>query len=200
MKPVFQVLTIATVAALSYEGIIQASEFMERHNYYSLARAYCDGIGKPLLRVGMRRSILEPPNGDITIDIDRKVLEIPGGVCGDERDMPFDDKLFGVSFNQHTLEHLRTADDVELAIAECRRVADFAVLLAPSPNSIYASLFNPTHNLRLWLDQARNQVIVRPNNWRTGLGLAFIIRGILLVRAKRSPNRWLLTNRCRCRR
>ena len=168
-----KVLLWLLAGTAAYEGIIQIKEHNERHTYYKWARSYCNQVNKPLLRVGMRRSMLEPPNGDVTIDIDTNVLGIPGGVHGDERNMPFMDKEFGVCFNEHTLEHLYTAEDVEKAISECRRVADSAVLLAPSPYSIYASLFNPTHHLRLWFDNQKNQIIVRSNTWNTGLGFIY---------------------------
>ena len=153
-------------AILVYEGVITLTEVAERHRYYDLARAYCNAIGKPLLRVGIKRSIFEPPNGDVTLDIDLAVLDIPGGVHGDERDMPFADKQFGVCFNEHTLEHLRTVEDVELAVAECTRVADYAIFLCPSPYSIYATLFCPTHHLRLKFEG--NTMLVTDNTYNTG--------------------------------
>ncbi len=154
----------------AYEGTVQLIETKERHNLFNQSRKYCDSVGKQLLRVGIRRSFLEPPNGDVTLDIDPVVENIPGGICADERYMPFEDKEFGVAFNEHTLEHLRSAEDVELAVNECVRVADRAVLLAPSPYSIYASLFCPSHNLRLWFDQQSNTIRVAKNKYRTGLG------------------------------
>lgn len=158
------------IGAVAWEGAIQTKETLERHHYWNWARQYCNEVGKPLLRIGMKRSFLEPPNGDITLDLDPAVERIGGGVQGDVRAMPFDDKSMGVSFCQHILEHLRTPEDVEAAISECARVADKTVLLCPSPYSIYASLFCPTHHLRLWFDKTRNKIVVRPNNWRTGLG------------------------------
>lgn len=145
-------------AALVYEGFIQAIELEERHHYYRLARDYCSEVSKPLLRIGMRRSPLEPPNGDVTLDIDPSVERVSGGVLGDVRAMPFAGKQFGVCFNEHVLEHLRTASDVQVAVAECCRVADYAILLAPSPYSIVANL-HPGHHLRLWF-KAHNQIVV----------------------------------------
>lgn len=133
-----------------YELIIQTIETLERHTYWRRSREYCDKVKKPLLRVGMKRSIFEPPNGDVTIDLDKAVLKIPGGVLGDERHMPFIDKQFGVCFNEHTLEHLHSVKDVELAVRECTRIADCAVFLTPSPYSIVATFFCKTHRLRIW--------------------------------------------------
>lgn len=105
--------TVIGLTAL-YEAMVQTPEFAERHMAYREARAYCDAVGKPLLRIGIRRSPLEPPNGDTTLDIDPIVLTIPGGVQRDERDMRmFSDRQFGVAFNEHTLEHLHTVEDVE---------------------------------------------------------------------------------------
>lgn len=150
---------------------VQIAEFTERHTLWSKARQFCESKGKPLLRIGMRRSFLEPPNGDVTLDFDPAVANIPSGVVGDERDMPFGDKQFGVCFNEHTLEHLHTPADVQKAINECVRVADMAIIITPSPNSQYSNMFCPTHNLRLWLED--NVVKVAFNEYRTGFG--FII-------------------------
>jgi hypothetical protein len=162
-------LTVITVAVI-YEITIGITETMQRHSYYKWAREYCDKVKKPLLRIGMQRSFLEPPNGDYTLDIDPEVQNLPGGVVGDERFMPFEDKQFGVCFNEHTLEHLHSIDDVEKAIAECRRVADRTVLLCPSPYSIWATFFCPSHRLRIWFDKENDKIFVKPNTWRSGLG------------------------------
>ena len=163
---------IATLlkAALVYEIAIQTKEGIERHHYWGISRQYCNLVGKPLLRVGMNRSFLEPPNGDMTIDIDPEIQSIPGGVWGDERHMPFTDKQFGVCFNEHTLEHLHTLEDVQLAVNECVRVADRAVFLGPSAYSLYSNLFCPTHNLRLRFDDTNNRIEVVKNEYRTGWG------------------------------
>ena len=158
-------LNLALWCLAAYEFEIQSTEFNERHGLWRWSRDYCSRIGKPLLRIGIRRSFLEPPNGDVTLDIDPAVLAIPGGVLGDERQMPFADKQFGVCFNEHTLEHLKTVEDVQLAVKECARVADKAVLLAPSPYSII-SMLHPNHFQRLWFE--RNRIKVSPNQWKLG--------------------------------
>lgn len=169
------------MSLLAYEGIVQVSETAERHYHFQKAREYCDKVGKPLLRIGVRRSIFEPPNGDVTLDIDPVVRGLLGGIWGDERKMPFRDKQFGYCFNEHTLEHLETPEDVALAVKECVRVADRAVFLAPSPYGLVATFFCPTHRLRLWFGQGKMFVV--PNTWRTGLGLeapAMTNEGVLL--------------------
>ena len=150
---------------LLYEGLIQLRESIERHNHWNMSREYSDEVGKPLLRIGMRKSFLEPPNGDYTIDIDPLVKEIEGGIWADERCIPFGDKQFGVCFNEHTLEHLHNPQDVQDAVNECVRVADKAVFLAPSPYSIIANL-HPTHFLRLWVDPINNKIRVERNRYR----------------------------------
>ena len=164
--------TIIKLAVL-YELGLTVRGTIERHNYYNEARYYCDQVGKPLLRIGMRRLPWEPPNGDVTIDIDPEVLNLEGGVLGDERQMPFVDKQFGVAFNEHTLEHLYSPEDVEQAVNECVRVADKAVFLVPSPYSIAGNLLNPTHHLRLWFDQLNNRILVEENKYNIGLGFNF---------------------------
>lgn len=166
---VIALLGIAGAAGL-YEGGHLIKENSERNYYWSVARAYSNLVEKPLLVVGMRRWSWQPPDGDVTVDIDPQVLQVPGGVQSDERIMPFEDKQFGAVFNPHTLEHLASAEDVELAVNECLRVAEVGMFLCPSPYSIIANLFCPGHNLRLWFDNENNRIIVRHNSWRTGLG------------------------------
>ncbi len=121
-----------------YELAVQAPEYRDRHEAWQAARAYCDSVGKPLLRIGVHRSFLEPPNGDVTLDLDPSVADPSKGVVlGDERNMyMFADGQFGVCFNEHTLEHLATPEDVRRAVAECLRVADYAMFLFPSRLSL----------------------------------------------------------------
>jgi len=156
---------------VAYEGGMTIRENAERHKYYNQARQYADSVGKPLLVVGMKRFFWQPPNGDITVDIDPEVQNIPGGVWSDEREMPFEDKTFGAVYNAHTLEHLPTVEDVEIAVNECLRIADIGVFLAPSPYSMIANMFCPAHHLRLWFDQTNNRIRVTDNRWRTGIGI-----------------------------
>ncbi|MDD4986056.1 MAG: methyltransferase domain-containing protein [Dehalococcoidales bacterium] len=163
-------LLVVLGSAAAYEGGIQIKENAERHHYWRVARAYSDLAGKPLLVVGMKRHIWQPPDGDVTLDVDPLVTTVPGGVCADERSMPFSDKEFGAVYNPHTLEHLATAEDVETAVNECLRVADVAFFLAPSPYSIAANFFCPSHHLRLWFDNDSNRIVCRPSNWQTGIG------------------------------
>jgi ubiquinone/menaquinone biosynthesis C-methylase UbiE len=82
--------------------------------------------------------------------------------------MPFRNKQFGACFNEHTLEHLETAEDVEKAVNECVRVADLTVLLAPTPYGLYANLLCPTHYLRMWFENGKIRVI--DNRYLTGIG------------------------------
>ncbi|MCL5107895.1 MAG: class I SAM-dependent methyltransferase [Chloroflexi bacterium] len=139
--------------AVLWEMHVQVPEIFDRHQAYRMARQYCRAVGKPLLRVGIRRGFLEPPNGDATLDIDPIIRRIAGGVQGDERAMPmFADKQFGAAFNEQTLEHLHSAEDVRLAVGECVRVADYAYLLVPSPAGIIAHL-HPTHYLAIRIVQ-----------------------------------------------
>ncbi len=161
--------TIAKIL-LGYEGGMAIRENVERHKYYNQARAYADSVGKPLLVVGMKRHFYQPPDGDVTADIDPRVEEIPGGVWADERDLPFSNKEFGAVYNAHTLEHMSSAEDVEKAINECLRVADVGVFLAPSPYSVIANFLCPSHYLRLWFDETNNSIKVTDNRYRTGLG------------------------------
>jgi len=175
------------IAATVYEGSVHAKDQVERHRAYNVARRYCNVVGKPLLLIGRRSFPWEPPNGDITLDLDPRVLNTPGGVCADVRNMPFDDKTFGFSINSHVLEHLASAEDVEMAISECARVADYAVLLCPSPYSITSTFFAPSHKLRLWFDQVSNKIVVRPNKWRTGIGVHSGVSQLMVVEEIKLP-------------
>lgn len=169
-KIVLGSVIVGSTLIVTYEVATLVRENIERHWWYTWCRQYCDAVGKPLLSVGMQRNSYEPANGDWTLDLDPQVLRLPNGVLADELDMPFPDKMFGAAYNAHTLEHLSSAEDIEQAIAECRRVSDYAVLLAPSPYGIWANLFCPTHKFRLWLDHTNNQIIVKPSEWQTGWG------------------------------
>lgn len=175
------------IGAVAWEGAIAGKQQIERHRYYGIARRYCDQVSKPLLNVGRKHHAWEPPNGDITLDLDPAVESIDGGVYGDVRSMPFDDKAFGFCFNSHVLEHLPQPEDVELAVRECTRVADYAIFLCPSPYSIHTSLFCPSHHLRLWFDRAQNKIIVRPNRWRTGIGLTSGVAQWMIVEELHMP-------------
>ncbi len=163
------------VALGLYEAGVQLPEYLDRHDGFRDARAYCRSVGKPLLRIGVHRSPLEPPNGDVTLDLDPSVTDPAKGiVLGDERNMAmFADRQFGVAFNEHTLEHLFTAQDVAMAVGECLRVADYAIFLFPSRNSLVGKvLWSPNalgryfggpfgaHNLQL--DTAPGGIRVTP--------------------------------------
>jgi len=171
-------ITIKTLLGLwaGYEGGIGIRNIIERHTYYKEAREYCDMIGKPMLRIGMRKYFWEPPDADVTVDIDPQVESTIGGVCADERSLPFANKEFGVCINQHTLEHLSNIEDAEQAINESFRVADIAVLLTPSPYSVFTNIFNPHHNLRLYFDHINNTIRIEENRYNIkSIGQAMVL-------------------------
>ena len=141
------------------------AENNERWRFYREARAYADGSGKPLLVIGLQRFSWQPPNGDVTVDIDPLVETIPGGVLADEREMPFTDKQFGACYNAHTLEHMATVEEMEKAITENLRVADRVYFLVPSWYSITGNFFCASHHLRMKFDQASKSISVKPNTF-----------------------------------
>jgi len=155
----------------AYEGSLLVQEYRERLDYWTEARSYSDEVGKPLLCVGIRRKPFQPPNGDVTLDLDPVVTQIPGGVQGDVTDMPFTNKEFGACICTHILEHLESQEDVDRAVNECMRVADKAFFLCPSPRGIWASFFCKDHHLRIWFDQDINTIKVGDNPYNTGLGV-----------------------------
>ena len=156
---------------IAYQVGLTAKENVERHDYYGQAREYADAVGKPLLAVGLQHGFWQPPNGDITIDINPDVESIEGGIMADVRDIPFPDKYFGACYCPHVLEHLESAEDVQRAVDECVRVSNMAVFLCPSPYSITGNFFCPAHHLRLWFDPELNRIRVTGNEFRTGLGI-----------------------------
>ena len=172
MKTGTKIVLAAVGAVVTYQLIITLSQIIERHMYYKQARDYCDQVGKPLLCVGMKQLPWHAPDGDVTVDVDPGVLRRPGGVIADERDMPFADKQFGFCYNGHTLEHMGSAENVELAVNECLRVSDKAVFLTPSPADIMSAVLHPGHHIQLWYDKANNKIKVAPNKWRTGFGFS----------------------------
>ena len=162
----------------TYWAVTSLAETSERQEYFKAAREYCDEVSKPMLQVGIRHWLLNPPESEVTLDIDERVLEVPGGVVGDERDMPFTNKQFGVCMNSHTLEHLYNAEDIEKAISECVRVADYAVLLVPTPYGI-GSLLHPDHKLNILFKDdniyIKKKWYVEGWKWPGGIGQAMVL-------------------------
>ena len=153
-------------AAVAYQAFFTIKENIERHTHFNAALAFARLVDKPLLVVGLQRRFWEPPNGDVTVDIDPEVLTIEGGVLADVKNMPFTDKRFGAAYVAHILEHMETVLDVETAVNECMRIADRVYFLCPSPYGIISNFFCPSHYLRIWFDQASNTITVADNNYR----------------------------------
>ncbi len=117
MIPLVKVLLAALGGAAVWETGVQIKEHKERHNWFNWSREYCNSVGKPLLTVGLQRGTYNPPDGDIVVDVDPEVLNIPTGVLSSVTAMPFPDKSFGVAYNSHVLEHLQSPEDIEAARA-----------------------------------------------------------------------------------
>ena len=166
MKPWLKWVLIGAGAVAAYQTTIFFVELDERRRVSAQSLAYCRSIGKPYLVVGMRMYARHPDDGDVTLDVNPEVLNQPGGVVGDVRDMPFANKQFGVCYCAHVLEHMYSIEDVQRAVAECTRVADYAAFLCPSPYSL-VNLIHPTHHLRVWFDSSTDTIYTCPNNWRS---------------------------------
>ena len=91
---------------------------------------------------------LHPPNGeaDTVVDLGPEVLNVPNGVQASVLDLPFQDGQFGVCVLEHVAEHMQSVEDVEQAISECVRVADYAFILVPS---FWQIVGNRANNRRL---------------------------------------------------
>ena len=109
----------------------------ERQENFRLARGASDSSGKPLLVVGKPQewdfSIVGHPCGDVTLDIDPRVLEQcrTSGIVGDVTTIPFPDKYFGAVYVSHVLEHLDSQVAFNQAMDEIHRVADAVFVCWP---------------------------------------------------------------------
>lgn len=117
------------------------------------ARRVADDLGKGVLIIGHRRPghFTPPaPKGplDASVDIDPDVLELPNGYQADVRSLPFETGRFGSCVFEHVAEHLDTPKDVQLALDECRRVADNIYVVGPFAPTL-RNLFNPRHTLNV---------------------------------------------------
>jgi hypothetical protein len=105
----------------------------------SLARSYCDRVGKPLLNIGagtpatsVRALVLGPTLwGDVNID--KAGARVPHGrnnvSYGDAYDLrEWPDQHFGAVIASHVLEHLERPD---LALLEWRRAAEKVFVVVP---------------------------------------------------------------------
>jgi len=155
-------MSIILLGIMKYECIAQSTERVERWKVYAEAKEYAKNTGKPMLVVGLPKTtlshgFLEEGCGDICIDIDQRVLEVSieaEGKVADVRNIPYSDKYFSSAFCSHTLEHLNTIDDCEVAVSELRRVADKVFIVSPHKWALSA-WFNPEHHL--WISEDAEQ-------------------------------------------
>lgn len=91
-------------------------------------------IGSGAHRTQWAREVAENPNTLVNIDIIFDSTPSFLQLDLESSPLPFSDKQFGCAFASHVLEHL---DNWEFALAEMVRVADYIVLVLPSP--IYGS-------------------------------------------------------------
>ena len=152
-------LTAAVVGLGLWQGFTFLGEDMERQETFQAADAHAKRLGKPLLVVGSpygsnshRKALQWPAHGigDVTIDLDPAVTNVPGGQVADVRRIPFPDQHFGASFVSHVLEHLATVDDAVQAVKELRRVSDGVFIVGPRKQMLTA-WFVPDHHL--WVNQ-----------------------------------------------
>ena len=145
---------------LGWQALVLYGEGKERWRAYESARAYADGVGKPLLVVGgrwganpLRRLLRIPAHGcgDICLDTEEHACTgCPAFIAADIRDIPLPDKYAGAALASHVLEHLPTIEDAQKAIAELHRVADAVYIVSPFKQDILAWLI-PEHHL--WVEQ-----------------------------------------------
>ena len=84
--------------------------------------------------------------GDTCLDVDPRACQGCSYVPGDVRNLPFENKQFGVAYNSHVLEHMATLEDCTAAWSELHRVAEVVLTCVPSKSSIMAWLA-PEHHL-----------------------------------------------------
>ena len=113
--------------------------------------------GKPLLVIGGPLGCLPSIHqffiplhgcGDVCYDINPKACgDCSVSIEGDIRNLPYRNGFFGAVFVSHVLEHLRTIEDLEIAISEMGRVADNIVMQIPV--EFGKTLHMPGHRLNL---------------------------------------------------
>jgi SAM-dependent methyltransferase len=97
---------------------------------------------------GDRLPFLRKAGVDCTVlDINPKLAEIAGGICGDARNIPFDDNSFDVVFSYDVLEHI---PDPGAAVREMARVSrDRLVLHVTTMIDMGNLMQDPTHKVFL---------------------------------------------------
>ena len=98
-------------------------------------------LGSGHKRTYLARTVALMP--DVMVNVDRTTNGVPGFVQYDLNDTPYPwpDKAFDVAYCSHTLEHLQ---NWESALSEMSRIADYVVLVLPSPISP-TNLLHPGH-------------------------------------------------------
>ena len=166
----------AIAAFAAWEGFIFVKQLNERYLVWDWAKKYREETGKPILLIGLRVNPLHPPNreADTVVDLGPEVLNIPNGVQASVLDLPFQDGQFGCAILEHVAEHMQSVEDVEQAISECVRVADYAFILVPSFWQIVGNRANNQHPVDIWQGD-QGQVVVRERV--QGIGTVMVFSG-----------------------
>jgi SAM-dependent methyltransferase len=135
-----KVIAVAGGAVAGYTILHQFVANNLRVKGFTLARTYADQAGKLLLVIGNPNG--KHSCGDVTLDL-KPAGKCPLEVEGDIHNLNmFADNQFGAVFSSHVFEHL---EDPAMALSECLRVAEYAVLVYPFQWSIGTECL-PQHN------------------------------------------------------
>lgn len=164
-----KVLIAAGAALTAHQLEAWAEEGAERQLLFTMGQKVAAEVEKPFLVVGRPKGDY-PCSPDATLDIDPSVLSVcpASGVVADVRDIPYDDKHFGVALVSHVLEHLFSLEDVQMAWRELWRVSDKVYVAYPRKSNIPAHLSGEHH---LWVTPCTTDLFVeeREHPWRKGI-------------------------------
>ena len=148
------------------QAIVVTVEYYLRWRSFRRAAVFARAQGKPLLVIGRPGSPVRIYGcGDTCIDADSRVLQDcpAGGLVGDIRDIPFEDRHFGAVFCSHIVEFLPTVADAEKALAEMRRVADRMFLCHTLECNCLWRWFGGT--TQLWVCSRQGCLRIRKRPW-----------------------------------
>ena len=146
----------AILAAFGLSQIIAVAwEHIRRWRKFRDARQHAAAVRKPLLVVGRPSGLIRTyKEGDVTLDIDPRVLEgCRSGCVADVRDIPYPDGYFASAFVSHVLEYLPDVAGMKKAVAELNRVAEKVFICYTLQLTIWWRFFSIYQRLWLWEDK-----------------------------------------------
>ena len=133
---------------LAWVGLGFVFNEIEKRQVEAKATKLVQKSGKPIINIGARCN----PFGDIRCDIAPRCKGVK--YCDAENLTQYGDKEFSVAVLSHVLEHL---DDPDQALTEAYRIADYVLVITPSP--IWPQTWlDPTHK---WVFLSNRKIRIR---------------------------------------